>query len=399
MKKNTLTLAFLFLFLFSTFNSSVSVYANAPKESIPKSSSSSTVFRFDGKVTSGEWNENHTIAFLLDVDNDEGDLTPNPPNKDGENYLYLGQDNKSLFLAFDFASDNTSDDAGEWFGVWLNVANRSFNDNQGWHDHIDNGTESVIFDVDNNKEWEYFHPSNTEQLDLRFTSDSEYAVTRGTKVGDYLALEYDEDLYLNITSQNFGREYYWVNFSLNVTKLFTIFPDLYINGLLDFEFSFTYDLNVTINEHKLIVWNPDGSFPGLNHPEQVILIDNNAGEKTITKDIGIGNKTSGHLIQFSLFGNHSAQFKNSIDRLFIDVLHRKEDSPTSGSGFSAWCKYPYSSINTYAIAWSFGSSPTNATTHRMYEMIIPLSELEGYNKTTHELGISIGGYGTFLSQI
>jgi hypothetical protein len=391
MKKKILALVLPFLFLLSTFNYSVTVYANATNDSIPKNSASSTLFRFDGKVTSGEWNENHTIAFPLDVENIDGDV-------DGENYLYLGQDNVSLFLAFDFASDNTSDDTGEWFGVWLNVANRSFGDNQDWHDYINNGTECVIWDTEFSKEWEFFKGPPLEEVDIiGFTSDSEYTVQDGFPNGDYTAFDkYDDGNDFNITAENGGDYVVGIDFSINVSDFYSIFNDLYMDELIsinDIEYWFT--LNDTIDEHKIILWDSEGNYPGLNNLTQSRDVSNVVGGpwQVGTSKLDIANMTNGKIIKFTLFANHTSSFNLSIHRLKLNIRRTKTNYPTGAVGES-WLQHPYTSLNAYAIGKSFGSSPTNATSHRMYEMIIPLSELEGYNKTTHHLGITLGGYGT-----
>jgi hypothetical protein len=57
---------------------------------------------------------------------------------------------------------------------------------------------------------------------------------------------------------------------------------------------------------------------------------------------------------------------------------------------------PFSTINDYEIAWSFGPSENNASDHRSFEIKIPKVELQGYDTDT-DLGIFAAGYGTLIS--
>ena len=57
---------------------------------------------------------------------------------------------------------------------------------------------------------------------------------------------------------------------------------------------------------------------------------------------------------------------------------------------------PFSTLDNYEIASSFGPSENNASDHRTFEFKIPKSELEGYETDT-DLGVIVGGYGTLSS--
>jgi hypothetical protein len=103
-------------------------------------------------------------------------------------------------------------------------------------------------------------------------------------------------------------------------------------------------------------------------------------------EIGIGNITSDRLLRFSLIANNSDPFKTSINQMAFPQYRN----------FTHWAGHvqtPYSTIKNYQIAWGFGPSPNNASDHRMFELSIPISELELYDDNG-DIGIIVGGYGT-----
>ena len=72
---------------------------------IPKSSGSTpmTGVKVDGTITEPEWDGlDWKVPFFLDID-DAG----NPPDTDGYNYLYLGEDLTNIYVGLDLCSDKT----------------------------------------------------------------------------------------------------------------------------------------------------------------------------------------------------------------------------------------------------------------------------------------------------
>ncbi|MFX1287299.1 MAG: hypothetical protein ACFFFY_01900, partial [Promethearchaeota archaeon] len=100
----------------------------------------------------------------------------------------------------------------------------------------------------------------------------------------------------------------------------------------------------------------------------------------------VTNLTVDNKLQFSLYANNSSPFSTRLERLDFNVYRNY----TNYAG-NIWV--PHSTITSYQLDWSFGSSPNNATDHRMFEFSIPKAELEHYN-SNEELGIIVGGYGT-----
>ena len=82
----------------------------------------------DGVINEAEWaDKDWKIGFYLDIDE-----VFNPPDTDGWNYLYLGEDVSNLYIGLDLCSDQTADLTDEWIGVWLNINNRSFDSLTTW---------------------------------------------------------------------------------------------------------------------------------------------------------------------------------------------------------------------------------------------------------------------------
>ena len=79
---------------------------------IPKMSGTTpmTGIVMDGIIEEDEWSDaDWKVGFYLDID-DVG----NPPDTDGMNYMYLGEDENNIYLGLDLLSDKTGEITGEW---------------------------------------------------------------------------------------------------------------------------------------------------------------------------------------------------------------------------------------------------------------------------------------------
>ena len=387
MSKINIKIAFLSLILFSII--SLNFFSVASEDVNPKPKLSSTIeyINIDGNITNEEWSKAvHKIKFYLDIDNNPdygGDI-----NVDGYNYLYLGKDENNTYFALDLCGDQSYNGTGEWLGIWLNTYNRDFDSYKEWHDYLNDGTESLIYNIEENQVWTFL---SNEMTDYWFyiNDDTEYSPWYGSTEGNYTNLRYQwhgestDDF--NITSEAFGLDHiYWINFSIDINN-WAFFPEIR-NTLSDITIYLRSKVNTSISEQKMIFWNSDGTLPALDDPQQVKPF--NTGTSLIQDQFnyGLGNLTVDHKLQFSLFGNNTDPFKTQIN--FIHFVFRMNRTNYAGP-----VNYPYSTINNYQINWSFGASPNCPEDHRMFELLIPKSELELY-EDNQDLGITVGGYGT-----
>lgn len=337
----------------------------------------------DGDINADEWADaDWKIPFYLNVDNNpdyNGKI-----NVDGYNFLYIGEDSDNLYLALDLCGDRSDNETSEWIGVWLNTANRTYDNYFDWVDFFDNGVETLLHDVEEDQPWEYYS-KNTGMYTEFVNDDTEIITTYGTVDGGADFLQYWWTGDVNITSETVGAdELYWINFSVDLSKWFPLLDE--VNAIQDIEIRVGTEHDVVIDDHKLILWNSDGTLPPLNDPQQVISLNNLNSYLLEYVDYGLANLTVDKKLQFSLFGNNSVPFNTILDRLDFSVLRN----------YTMWAghvRVPYSTINSYQLDWSFGPSPNNATDHRMFEFSIPKTELELYD-ANEELGIIVGGYGT-----
>ncbi|MHA1884482.1 MAG: hypothetical protein ACW96S_05480, partial [Promethearchaeota archaeon] len=155
---------------------SFSISAETPKMSGTTPMQGVTI---DGVLNDAEWaNLDVDVSIFLDID-DVG----NPPDADGYNNLYIGEDATNLYIGLDLTSDRTGGTNGEWVGVWLNTNNRSFINYIEWESYLNNGTESLVYDVENDRNWEFLSDTIGGSLS-RVNDDSEYAATYGTISGN-----------------------------------------------------------------------------------------------------------------------------------------------------------------------------------------------------------------------
>jgi len=374
------SIAFLSLIAFSFFTSLSFVIATET----PLTSNSSPIqgVIVDGFINENEWADADWIVPInLDID-DVG----NPPDKDGLNYLYLGEDLTNLYVGLDLCSDQTSNTSGEWVGVWLSTINASFSNSIEWATLLDDGTEAMVYDVENDEEWKFL--SNTiSGFVVDVSNESQYTATYGTISGGIaeLANPLDNE-YFNITAEfNDGSYISWVEFTINLKELYPIFQEIFPYNIQWLRVQVVGEVNDTISEHEVIIGYNDGTF-NPDDPNQVRTLSTSTTPDNVQFICQKGNITDDREIKFALFANNSNPFKTMIDNIHITPYSNHSNSVATVS-------YPYTSIENYEIIWGFGPSPNNASDHRMYEIRISKSEVAHYD-ADEELGIITGGYGT-----
>ncbi len=378
-KKNlTLLLIVSCLLLISLY--SLEANANLPKISNPSPMKNIVI---DGNINETEWSDKDwKVEFYLNIDE-----VFNPPDADGYNYMYLGEDMNNLYIGLDLCSDQTGDVTDEWLGVWLNINNRTFYNTTTWENYFNDGVESLIHDVENDELLPFFTNYITWWPGKKVNSDNEYNSVLGNIEGDYTLLDSGIQPPFNITSvPNNGDHQIWIDFSIDVSEWFPNFGTLFASAVQEIEFTLESRVNTTITDQKIILWYNNGTY-NKDDPNQIFEINDDIIWQPESFWYEGGNLTVDHKLQFSLYGNHSAPFMTQFDYFLFDVYYNA--SNTMGGAMS----YPYISIANYQIEWDFAPSFNNASNHRMFEIQIPKSELEHYNPNGH-LGIIVGGYGT-----
>lgn len=355
-------------------------------DEFPKTSSTAPMGNIvvDGVINEAEWaDRDWKIEFYLDIDE-----VFNPPDNDGWNYLYLGEDVSNLYLGLDLCSDQTGDLTDEWVGVWLNINNRSFDSLATWANFLDNGTESLLHDVENDVIFPFFRNQlRAFQGGWDINSEDEYNVIYGTSEGDYTLFDDFTTPSFNITSELISGDHLTqIDFSIDVEEWFTLFPDIYADGLQNIRLYVKCRSSVSLDEHKVVFWYNDGTM-NPNDPQQTSMLNTGTSIVQTILDYGVGNLTADNKMQFSIMGNNSAPFITYFDQ--VEVAIQNNYTNTFGGAMIS----SYSSVSNYEIDWSFGSSANNVSDHRMFEIRISKTELEHYD-ANEEIGIIIGGYGT-----
>ncbi len=347
----------------------------------------------DGIISSGEWDNSVNITkWYMDAD---------PENYDGYNYMYLTEDRDNVYIALDLVSDQTNDEAGEWVGLWLNTNETVIDDldfmlrDQIWHDALNEGMESLIFDVDNNQVMPYFnYTAGFEQFaGFGIKTLSGFVDIEGTFEGTIDDVNSGSDSNpATMTSVWNGTHYvYRLDIEVTISEYFDLFTDMYVDESLAMGINSRISNNVTISEHYYTVRNSTGHLL-LDNPKQTMPINTGTSyEWTEGIEGSRDNYTQDDTVLFSYIGVNDVPFKTNFDSFFMVFKH----TPVSILGNGA-IRYPYSTINNFDMARSFGPSQNNASDHRMFEFKIPKSELEGYEQNT-DLGLLIGGYGTLTA--
>ena len=380
-KFNTLLLLFILAFLLCLSMVSVSLSTTVPKTSGSAPMQNVVV---DGVINEAEWTDRDwKVKFYLDINE-----TFNPPDKDGFNYMYLGEDLTNFYVGLDLCSDQTGDPTDEWVGVWLSVNNRTFNNVPTWASYLNNGTESLIHDVEHDDIDPFFENQYTTLISgWDVNNDGEYNTVYGTTQGDYTHFDWQPIPYFNVTSAlSAGNHLTQLDFSVDIKEWFSLFPEIYADAVSEMRIALETRANTSIADHKLVFWYSDGTVNS-SDPLQTRTINTGTSFIPESFDYGPANLSSEYIMKFSIIGNNSAPFTTQFE--YIEFSIRYNHTNTHGGAIIN----AYSSISNYNIEWSFGPSANNASDHRMFEISIPKTELEHYD-ADEEIGIVVGGYGT-----
>ena len=336
----------------------------------------------DGILDVGEWSDVlHEIQWFMDAD---------PSNYDCDNYFYLDEDPYYIYVALDLCSDITNDSTGEWVGLWFNTNETSIYNPEWsvpleWEAALNKGMESLLHDVENEQTMEFFLDDGSFNTLNGFAH--EWIAVDGIATGEPYNIQYDDNLYLDITSEFNGTHYvYRLDHDIDFLEEFPIFEDLYAEHVYRVRF-YTRSLNnATIDEHFLSVSDNSGTL----NPEINFAMNTGTSEVTTYYDIYPENFTSATNLRLSMNGVYDAPFNTSFEIIAYEIYY----NDTTNIGQRS--VYPYATIRDYEIAWAFGPTENNASDHRSFEFKIPKSELEGYEMDT-PLGVIAGGYGTLAS--
>jgi hypothetical protein len=364
----------------------LSIFSFGISAQVPKTSGTAPMQNvvIDGEINEAEWaDRDWKIKFYLNIDD-----AFNPPDKDGYNYMYLGEDHTNFYVGLDLCSDQTGDPTGEWVGIWLNVNNRSFDSLTTWASYLDNGIESLLHDVEYDQPLPFFRNQVTGLYGgYDVNNDGEYSATHGTTQGDYTYFDDSFPSLFNISSVlSSGDNLTQLDFSVDIKEWFSLFPDIYAAAVNEMQLSIDCSNSIAIDDHKVVFWYNDGTMDSTD-PLQTRPLNTGTGDLTEIFDYGIANLSSDHIMKFSIMGNNSAPFTTYFQHVEFNI--RLNYTNTFGGAMLS----AYSSVINYDIQWSFGTSANNASNHRMFEIKIPKTELEHYD-ADEEIGIIVGGYGT-----
>lgn len=322
-----------------------------------------------------------------------------PENEDGFNYIYAETDDENLYLAIDMPSDLNGTTDNEFLGIFLNTMDREFNSfismfGESFEAYRNNGTEALvydfqneqivpfIFDADGMKQQYHDYIENTTGEEVSFES----GVYANSGYDDW-TFTYEEEeptsdiIWLNSTEFGYGSDIFdrvCINFSIHLANYFNIYDDEdYVEQLID-------DLeNVQINMSALIwamslsvnkfhiegngTYN-DAPFVGT---ESIFDVNKSAYENgDLIFSIEIAEDTDVHVEHFWWLCD------------YINIQFNKSDSIDS--------VYGGTTIEEYILEYNFSTSINSELDHRMYEISIPLSELEGFNATGN-MGLFVCG--------
>ncbi|MHA1915413.1 MAG: hypothetical protein ACW97V_13715 [Promethearchaeota archaeon] len=365
---------------------SLSIFPLGSLAQLPKTSGTTPMQNvvIDGVINEAEWaDKDWKIQFYLNIDD-----AFNPPDKDGYNYMYLGEDLTNFYVGLDLVSDQTGDPTDEWVGIWLVTNNRTFDTLTTWAGFLDNGIESLLHDVENDQVFPFFRNQVTTPYGgYDVNNDGEFNAVHGTPQGDHTDFDEFSGSTFDISSElTTGDHLTQLDFSVDTKEWFPLFPEIYADAINEIKLQIECRSNVTINDHKVVFWYNDGTV-NLDDPQQAKSINSGTVSTPEIIDYGIGNLSSDHIMKFSIMGNNSAPFETRFEQVEFTIRYNYTNT-FGGAMLSA-----YSSVINYDIEWSFGASANNASNHRMFEVKIPKTELEHYNSSA-EIGIIVGGYGT-----
>ena len=294
----------------------------------------------DGTITEAEWEGcDWKVGFYLDID-DVG----NPPDTDGNNYLYLGEDLNNLYIGLDLCSDKTGGTNGEWVSVWLNTNNRSFSDAQAWESYYDDGVESLMYDVENDQEWKFL--SNTiSGFQSTINDDSEYSAIYGNIDGNKADMDYLDALVFNITAENVGGYYISrVEFNVDFKVWYNDFFDgIFLDNIQRVNFQIYTSANTTILEHYLYLAYNNGTINN-DDQNQIRELSTSTSQEMLQFNYGPGNLSATDIMKFVLYANSTSPFLTGINSLHITPYNNM-------TNHVATVTYPYTSISNYDIEW------------------------------------------------
>jgi hypothetical protein len=357
------------------------VYGSNRETSIPSTRHITPVI--DGFLET-EWEyADVKIAQYLNLDNSIDPQT-NTANKDGWNYLYVGEDLDNIYVAIDLCGDQTNNTSGEWVGLFFNIMNRTFGGNDldevFWDQYRNNGVESLVYDVSNDKIYDQyiwddepkgefiysFGNYSNQRMYITGEIDGEkiHSVERsvGSITKDYIAIEVVVDLLS------------WFNVSQEFLPY--VIADL-DNLTIQFDVRAYYNETFSTDNSEIesIMNTPTREIPfNLSKTEfthnEIKVQDEEITDGTLRFVIEVMNQTD---YQENLtLSIESASFNYNRSR-YKDEL------------------YATSTITNFSMAWDYNSSVNEVNAHRIFEFKIPKNQLEGL---TNNFQIFVQGYGT-----
>lgn len=353
----------------------------------------------DGIIRTDEYESaNYRIGQYFDVNNTNGD-------SDGLNYFYLGQDTNNVYIAVDLVSDTTNSTSNEWFSIFMNTNNQTFENFDEFYSQRNNGTENFVYDVQDEaiKPYASGIVENENEWIRNDTSYSSVNLEYGEQLGDWDATENingSVDL-INSAINGFSNEIK-LNFQFDIVDYLDILPE-YKDQLLSSITNAKIDISSFLSiGFFAIIDNSDISYSKVN-------IDNNGTyndaplnfdttpiptysfpqsymDRTYL-DVNSSAFSSG-VLSFSITVYNATSYAISeFFDLWIDYCHLSFDISQSDAIYGT-----SSIINNYEVAVGFGISPNSAIPHRMYEFKVAKSELENYT-SDGTLGVYITGSG------
>lgn len=329
----------LLLMLMGMFSYSFSIVTPKTSGSLPMQG-----VTVDGTITEAEWEGlDWKVPFYLDID-DVG----NPPDTDGYNYLYLGEDVSNLYIGLDLCSDKTGGTNGEWVSVWLNTHNRTFSNSVEWESNYNDGVESLVYDVEQDQVWDFLSDTIGGILS-RVNDDSEYSATYGTISGNTTDLYNLNGIFFNITAELVGSYYVsTVEFIIDTVKWLPLFDGIFASNIQWIEFQIYTKANISISDHSLYLAYSNGSV-NPSDLNQVRTLSKNSSLEVLQFNYEVSNLSSNLEMKFLLYANDTSPFMTQIDSLHLTPYYNQSNSvATIGA--------PYTSINNFDIDWAFGVS-------------------------------------------
>ena len=356
----------------------------------------------DGIISEGEWERaDYKIDQWVDINESASN------NIDALNYMYVGQNETHVFVAKDIISKRNSSTKGEWDGLWLGTKDVEWGYNEEnpfsifavneFLTHIDNGTECLIYDMDNDTAFALTKEECTPTAQTYDVLESYRTLTSGQQRIDgwinpnpWSKVYVEDGQQCVISSEQESlwgdvKDHILINVSIPLTDLFTSVPEAYIQDVVDGITEMNISLNAFLVKQSYTVLG-DWSYLDESEVECVkVYIENNGtvNNHTITLaehpswltdtiDINASALENGYL-NFSIRVFNSTMNPYIID-MWIDVLEINIEYCASFD-----LLYGTTSIDDFQFEYGFGVSPDCSVEHRMIEIAIPITELELYD--------------------